>query len=73
MDYLLLHCSFAHVFWSEVLLLFRVQWVMPNSKYNCLSSFRLEELIGESLFKCLEYGTSMSYVVSIKGMQCLNF
>ena len=72
-DYLLLYCSFAHALWSEVFLLFGVQWVMLNSEYSCLSSFRLEELIGESLFKCLEYGTSMSYVVSIKGMQCLNF
>ena len=45
-DYLLLHCSFAHALWSEVFLLFGVQWVMPNSEYSCLSSFRLEELIG---------------------------
>ncbi|XP_050277214.1 IN2-2 protein-like isoform X1 [Quercus robur] len=72
-DYLLLHCSFAHALWSEVLLLFGVQWVMPNSEYNCLSSFRLEELIGELFFKCLEYSTSMSYVVSMEGTQCLNF
>ncbi|XP_075656909.1 IN2-2 protein-like isoform X3 [Castanea sativa] len=49
------------------------KWVMPNSKCSCLSSFRLEELIGELFFKCLEYGTSMSYVVSMKGTQCLNF
>ena len=72
-DYLLLHCSFAHALWSEVLLLFGVQWVMPNSEYSCLSSFRLEELIGELFFKCLEYSTSMSYVVSMEGTQCLNF
>ena len=72
-DNLLLHCSFAHALWSEVLLLFRVQWVMPNSEYSCLSSFHLEELIGELFFKCLEYSTSMSYVVSMEGTQCLNF
>ena len=52
-DHFLLHCKFAHALWSEVLLMFGVQWVMP---YTILSSFCLEELVGELFFKCLEYG-----------------
>ena len=49
--------------------MFGVQWVM---QYTVLSSFRLEELFGELFFKCLEYGTGMSYVVSMEGTQCPN-
>ena len=30
---------------------------MGDAVYSCLSSFRLEELVGELFFKCLEYGT----------------
>ena len=70
MDHLLLHCKFAHALWSEVFLMFGVQWVM---QYTVLSSFRLEELFGELFFKCLEYGTGMSYVVSMERTQYPNF
>ena len=44
-----------------------------DAKNSYLSSFHLEELVGELFFKCLEYGTSMSNVVSMEGTQWLNF
>ena len=71
MDHLLLHCKIAHALWREG---FFLCWVSVGDAENSyLSSFHLEELVGELFFKCLEYGTSMSNVVSMEGMQWLNF
>ena len=70
MDHLLLHCKFASVLWGEVLIMFGVQWVMLDT---IVSPFCLEELVGNLLFKGLEYGSSMPYVVSLEGTQCLSF
>ena len=46
---------------------------LGDAEYNYLSYFCLEELVGELFFNCLEYGTGVSYVVSIEGTQCPNF
>lgn len=43
---------------------FGIQWVMPN-----FSLILLEELVGETHFKYLEFGTSLSNVVNLVGMQ----
>ena len=40
---------------------------MVDADDGCLSSFRMEELVGETFFKCLEYGSSLSYVVNLVG------
>ena len=40
MDYLLLHCKFAHALWSEVFLMFGVQWVMPYMVVSLLFVWR---------------------------------
>jgi len=69
--HLLLHCKIAHALWSEVF--FYVWGLVGDVENSCLSSFRLGELVGELFFKCLEYGTSMSNVVSMEGTQCPNF
>ena len=50
--------------------MFGVQWVMRST---IVSFFHLEELVGELFFKCLEYGTDMSYMVRMEGTQCPNF
>ena len=71
MDHLLIHCKYANTLWSEVLRLFRVQWVMP--KNVVFSSLCMVELVGESHFKCVEYSSSVSYVVNLEGAQCQNF
>ena len=70
MDHLLIHCKFASALWSEVLIMFGVQWVMPDT---IVSSFCMEELVGNLFFKGLEFGTSMPYVGSLEGTQCPNF
>ena len=36
MDHLLLHCKFASTLWSEVLIMFGVQWVMPDTIVSLL-------------------------------------
>ena len=46
---------------------------MGDAEYSCLPSFRLEELVGDLFFNCLEYGTGVSYVVSMEVTQFLNF
>ena len=46
---------------------------MGDAENSYLSSFHLEELVGELFFKCLEYGASMSNVVSMEGTQWPNF
>ena len=46
---------------------------MGDAGYYCFSSFCLEELVGNLIFKGLEYGTNMSYVVNMEGTQCPNF
>ena len=51
---------------------------MGDAVYSCIFSFSffplcLEKLVGNLFFNCLEYGTSMSYVVSMELTQCLNF
>ena len=45
-DHLFLPCKFAYALWNEVLIMFGVQWVMPNTIVsllfawrNCLGSF----------------------------------
>ena len=40
MDYLLIHCRFAFALWSEVLIMFGVQWVMPNTIVSLLFAWR---------------------------------
>ena len=30
MDHLLLHCKYAYVLWSEIFLMFGIQWVMSK-------------------------------------------
>ena len=46
---------------------------MGDAGHYCFSSFCMEELFGNLLFKSLEFGTSIPYVVSMEGMQCPNF
>ena len=41
--------------------------VVGDAEYNFLSPFCMEELVGEIFFKCLEYGTGLSYVVNLEG------
>ena len=46
---------------------------MGDAEECCLSSLCMVELVGESHFKCVEYGSSVSYVVNLEGVQCSNF
>ena len=46
---------------------------MGNAEERCLSSLYMVELVGESHFKSVEYGSSMSYVVNLEEARCLNF
>ena len=39
----------------------------------CFSSLCMVEVVGESHFKCMEYGSNVSYVVNLEGAQCPNF
>ena len=39
-DHLLLHCKFAYALWSEVLIMFGVQWVMPDTIVSPLFAWR---------------------------------
>ena len=39
-DHLLLHCKFAYALWSEVFLMFGVQWVMPSTIVSLLFAWR---------------------------------
>ena len=43
-DHLLLHCKFAHALWSEVFLMFGLQWVMPRMVVSLL--FAWENYLG---------------------------
>ena len=52
-------------------MLFGIQWVMPKTVASLL--FCMEELVGKTLFKYLEYGTILSNVVNLVGMQYLYF
>ena len=38
-DHLLLHCKFAHALWSEVFLMFSIQWVMPRTVVSLLCAW----------------------------------
>ena len=38
----------------------------------CFSSLCMVELVGESHFKRVEYGSSVSYVINLEGVQCPN-
>ena len=40
MDHLLLYCKFAYALWSEVFLMFGVQWVMLNTIVSLLFAWR---------------------------------
>ena len=40
MNHLLLHCKFAHALWSEVFLVFGVQWAMLNTVVSLLFEWR---------------------------------
>ena len=40
MDHLLLHCKFSYALWSEVLIMFGVQWVMPDTIVSLLFAWR---------------------------------
>ena len=40
MDHLLLHCKFASALWSEVLIMFGVQWVMSDTIVSPLFAWR---------------------------------
>ena len=40
MDRLLLHCKFASALWSEVLIMFGVQWVMSDTIVSLLFAWR---------------------------------
>lgn len=42
---------------------------MGDAGYNCFSSLCMKECFGERFFKCLEYGTSLPYVVNLVGTQ----
>ena len=35
-DHLLLHCKFAYALWIEVLIMFGVQWMMPDTIVSLL-------------------------------------
>ena len=70
MDHLLLHCKFVHTLGSEVFYLFGVS--VGDVVNNSLSTFYMVELVGYSFFKCLEFGTALSYVVNLEGTQCPN-
>ena len=39
-EHLLLHCKFAYALWSEVLIMFGVQWVMPDTIVSLLFAWR---------------------------------
>ena len=39
-DHLLIHCRFASALWSEVLIMFGVQWVMPDTIVSLLFTWR---------------------------------
>ena len=39
-DHLLIHCKFASALWSEVLIMFGVQWVMPDTIASLLFAWR---------------------------------
>ena len=38
-DHLLLHCKFTHALWSEVFLMFSIQWVMPRTVVSLLCAW----------------------------------
>ena len=38
-DHLLLHCKFAHALWSEVFLMFGIQWVTPRTVVSLLCAW----------------------------------
>ena len=43
-----------------------------DAEDSSLSPFCMVELVGDSIFKCLKYGSGVSYVVNLKGTQCSN-
>ena len=47
--HLLLHCEFAHEFWSVVFQMFGIQWVMPEKVVSLLFGC---EMVGETFFEC---------------------
>lgn len=40
MDHLLLHCEIAYELWSEVSLMFGIQWVMPGMAASLLFGWK---------------------------------
>ena len=46
---------------------------VSDANGGCFSTFCMEELVGEIVFKYLEYGTSLSNVVNLVGAQYMYF
>ena len=46
---------------------------MGDANGGCFSTFCMEELVGEKIFKYLEYGTNLSNVVNLVGAQYMYF
>ena len=41
---------------------------MGDAEERSFSSLCMVELVGESHFKCVEYGSSVSYVINLEGV-----
>ena len=66
MDHLLIHCKFANTCGVKF---FDIWDLVGHAEESCFSSFCIEELVGETSFKSLEYGTSFFNVINMERMQ----